>query len=225
MAKRLSITPTRRIDPVLQDAVKRHARHVGEIIWCWNILADQLFGLLVALVMENTSVRAQAVAYGIWAPLNSDAAKLDIIRSIAEEVLGSDPRHLEAVKWLLDRTEKLIVFRNDAAHVPIRVAFIGGLVGKKPVVRLSPRTGSARRQNVARLELQPIAKSWRRVRGDLMALSRYAHLLAFSIGGYPPQPSPWPRKPRLLALPPKKTVSPQKGRHSQRKAPRLPPSP
>jgi hypothetical protein len=225
MAKRLSMMPTRRVDPVLKDAVKRHARHVGEIVWCWNILADQLFFLLTALLVEKTSVRAQAVAYGIWTPLQSDAAKRDIIRSVAAEVLSGDREQIEAINWLLDRTNELAVFRNDAAHVPVGFAFVGGLVGKKPVVRLSPRSASSRRQNVERLESQPIAKTWRRVRGDLMALSRYAHLLAFSIGAYPPQPSPWPRRPRLLAVPAKTKASRRKGRRQPRAKRQPPPSP
>jgi hypothetical protein len=222
MAKAFSVTPNRRVDPILKDALKQHARHAGEIIWCWNLLTDQLFWLLTALVTERAEARGQEVAYAIWDLIQSDALKRDLIRGIASRVLKGEPKTLDAIKWLLDRTSDLSPFRNDVAHVPLRFASVGGIAGRRPKVVLSPVSGSGRKQAIERLLKEPTAKNWRRVRGDLLALSNYAFLLALNIRGGPPEP-PWPRKPRLLAVQRKKNGAKQKARHQLRKGPPPPP--
>jgi hypothetical protein len=218
--RRVTMMPTRRVDPFLKDALKRHARHAGEIIWCWNILMDQLFELLVALLIDRSDVRARLVAYGIWTPLQSDSAKREVILSIAEGVLEKEREQLEAVKWLLNRTSDLAQHRNDVAHVPVKF----GLLGVGYNVITSVQSWSTRRAAVQRLTETPTAAIWQRARGDLMALARYCQLLSANIRADPSSP-PWPRKPRLLAVPQKKKTSARKRRQPHRKGPKPPPSP
>lgn len=55
---------------------------------------------------------------------------------------------------------------------------------------------------------------------DLMALSRYTFLLASNLQG---APAPWPRRPALLSLPPRKKKSTSKGRRLPRKGRPPPP--
>ena len=207
---------------MLQDAVKRHARHAGEIIWCWNILHDQLFELLAALLIDRAEVRARLVAYAMWTPIQSDSLKRELVKEVAAGVLTSEPKVLDAVNWLLDRTSDLATHRNDVAHVPVKFAFIGAITGRPPRVMLSPMSGSGRKAAIDRLLGQPTAETWRRVRGDLMALSRYAFFLSSNIRGI--ERAPWPRKPRLLCVQAKKKKRPKKGRRKQPKSPPPPPS-
>jgi hypothetical protein len=207
----LRINVRRRVDPVLRKPIALHARHAGEIIWCWNILADQLFEVFVSLTSDDDLSRSYDVAHALWHAVQSDAYKLGLLRSVAEIKLKNSPIEQAAVIWLTDCAGDLIKHRNDAAHVPVKF-----IIRSPTDIGLSVDIASARTEAVYRLSTMPTAKIWRRLRGDLLALSGYAFCVAFTIRGV--GHAPWPHKPKLLCVPAKTHPKAKKGR---RKHPKL----
>jgi len=125
------------------------------------------------------------------------------------------PALLADIKWGLDRASQLSPYRNDAAHTAIWT--VEQPTGKRAVFP-DPRT--SRSPSIQRLANTPTAAIWRKVRGDLYALSAYFDLIDAHARYGPLQPLR--SRPAMQSIP-TKTATPsrvriQRGRARQPKA-------
>jgi hypothetical protein len=190
------VIPKRTLATILRDPVKKHARHAGEIIWCWNLLNDHLFGIFVTTLGLLGTKRAHEIGHAVWNSFQSDKAQREMLLDVAKAAFPPIPgvraerRELAAIKWLVKQTENLSKHRNDVAHVN-------------------------------RLADEPTALIWRRLRGDLIALCGYAELLTYALAMQPLSPT-WPSRPRMLCSPMRKS---KKKKVFLRRRPKEPPPP
>ncbi len=200
---------------------------------CWNMLHEQLFLLFVAANDGTTHMRSYEATYGIWHTIQSDKTQREMLEVAAKSRFGPytdlyskkqhqtalDKKVLAAILWITKMAAELSMHRNDAAHSPVYFALREDSSPRDPRFIVMP-TASGRKQAVKRLSDAPTREIWRRVRGDLIALTGYAsgYRLALLSDGR----APLPRKPRLLSV----KQSPQKTSPKARRRPRKgPPSP
>ena len=177
----------RRVPGLFQATYRRHAIHVGEIAVAWNALQSGLFQVFWALVSPDN----HAVAFGLWHCIQSDKTQREMLLAVAKAAL-SEGRMRRNVEWMCAKAELISPHRNDAAHTPISVYF-GSTAGFSVI----PNPMSTRTPAYQRLSAEPTDKLWRRVRGDLIALTNYAVTIAAEIREIGPL-VPSPRRPRLL---------------------------
>ena len=212
------IIPSRTIPAILRDPVKKHARHAGEILWCWNLLNDRLFWIFVCTLEQMSWPRSHEVAHAIWNSFQSDKAQRDMLLEVAKATFSQklimDPPTLEwvAIKWLVDRTNELSKHRNDAAHVPIVFSILSD-----NSFRPTPFSASGRKPAVYRLSQEPTSLIWRRLRGDLVALAGYAQLLTLALR-HEASARTLPGRPRLLCVQSTRSKPSKKGRRRRPKS-------
>jgi hypothetical protein len=110
--------------------------------------------------------------------------------------------HLE---WIMKCVKKLSESRNDAIHT--HVIFIEHIGG----VATIPHKLSARRQAIDRLRVSPTAAHWRKVCGDLNALTDFCHAI-YEHSVVAGLQGTWPHRPPLLTIPKMKRKSSKKAR-------------
>jgi len=198
---------------VHSQAIRLHARHTGEIVIAWNALQSSLFMLFAGLFGD---IHKQHFAHKIWHTIQSDKTQRELLLNAAEAIFGVRcPALLADIKWGLDRASQLSPYRNDAAHTAIWT--VEQPTGKRAVFP-DPRT--SRSPSIQRLANTPTAAIWRKVRGDLYALSAYFDLIDAHARYGPLQPLR--SRPAMQSIP-TKTATPsrvriQRGRARQPKA-------
>jgi hypothetical protein len=225
---------SRSIAPELRPALRRHARHVGEIIWCWNLLHQEIFLMFGYTINVPQELRSFDLAYGIWHTIQSDKTQREMLEASAKARFGPvsspatgkpvqsarDKRALACILWITKMAGQLSAYRNDPAHSPVYFAMTAGSTYADPNFAPVP-TGIGRRAAVERLRSEPTAEVWRKARGDLYVLARYAVGVRLAI--HSNGRAPWPRKPRLLCLPASAQRSIQAARRLSHAKPRSPP--
>jgi hypothetical protein len=191
----------------------RHARHIGEIAWRWNMLHEYIF-VLFNMVVRTRDPDNGKIVHGIWHTIQSDSTQRLMLEEAAKGRFGpqmefpsmkmvqpaAHKRALDSILWVTSSAGKLAQFRNDTMHAPI-VARGGVRPDNSVFVELIP-SASGRRPSVKRLRETPAEKTWRRVCGDLLALATYASYVAAALEWFPnAAPFPWPRRPRLRSVP------------------------
>jgi hypothetical protein len=168
-----------------------YAIDLGWCVYEWNRLQAS-FADLFALAVGN-----DRVGFAIWHAVKSDLTQRDMLMAASEQSYKDKdpPRAFDDIKWLIDRTSKLINPRNDAIHAPL--VFVNESLGN---ISLMPLyfLGSPRAKNLADKDLlKEIA--WCRAYTHLLA--EFAENLMFSIKFYPalkPEERPaWPDRPPL----------------------------
>jgi hypothetical protein len=194
-------------------AVRQHAWHVGEIAWAWN----QLHAVLFTLFWELLDSDSWEVCYAIWHSFPSDSAQRAMLKSVAVARLTPQSRGLSAVQWVIKQTDSLSGHRNDAVHSAVVYTV---QAGPPPKAILKPDEITSRKAALERLAAAPLDKTWRRLRGDLVALTDYSVRLVNTLPflGTPEAP-PWPLRPRLLVTPKSSRRPAPKGRRSRRAKP------
>ncbi len=210
-ARRIS----RRIPRHITVAVRQHNRQVGDILWAWNLVQDQLFGLFSYFFADKRHLSS-----AIWHTIQSDKVQREMLSAIARADLPANSKTFANIKWLLDRIGDLSPLRNDPAHTPIYVARLS--VGSA----LIPSAISGRPAAVDRLTARPTKQIWRAARADLFVLAVYAREISIRLENPTRQAllGPLPRRPALLSLVAKHHTGPRKSRPQSSKANRRPPS-
>lgn len=157
----------------------RHAKHVGEVIHAWNRAHASCF----ALFMRVGFAGDYAVAIDLWHTVHNDKGQ----RAMLEVVVRRRLRRglfQSGILWAIDALNTLSSFRNDAAHAEM-IWYYDQLV---PGLATRPTSR-------ARLTDTPLARNWRTLRGDLIAIESYLVFLemALTMG----LPRPLSRRPRL----------------------------
>lgn len=188
----------RRVPPFARDALKLHARRVGEIVWAWNFLQSRLFQLFWIL----TTPTNHKIAHGIWHSIQSDKTQRELVMAAAKGALTDRPDRVEDIRWILDRAEALSPFRNAAAHTTM--LFLQTL----PATRMVPDFTSSRGGALERLLDAPLDESWQKIKGDLWVLAGFTQYVAYNLH-VPETFRTLPNRPHLQSIPPSRRQSKQ----------------
>jgi hypothetical protein len=197
---------------------RRHAHQAGEVITAWNDLKASLFGIFGALLRMNSQPRYDGngdLPLALWHSIQSDSTQRELLLAAATAQLRAKSADLlRRIRWLRDTIDKLAHLRNDPAHTPI--AFASSPDGDSYLVQ---DWFTGRPAAVNRLGKTPLHTTWRKMRGDLFALSAYA--VAIRVFIQTSGAMPLPHRPRLLSLP---KSNPRKSRRRRaRGKPQRPP--
>lgn len=191
---------SRRIPTTISRAVKKHARHSGEISFVWNLLQDAFFHMFWGVVGDYRGDR-HAVAHALWHSIQSDKTQREMLREAAIGRPDLPPEFVEDITWAVKVAEYLAVFRNDAVHTPVRFAVL-----PNETLAIYQKI-SGRKQAVDRLAINPTASVWLRVRGDLVVLVAFCELVYRRHAAHGPN-APSTRRPPLSIVP-RDTQAPQ----------------
>jgi hypothetical protein len=96
-----------------------HATALGQLIFAWNDLHEQLAGVYWTLA----GYADDAVA--VWNKPTPDKHKRDLIRGLVSALPPANRNSAagmwDDVIWLVDTVDTLADFRNDAAHAPVTI--------------------------------------------------------------------------------------------------------
>lgn len=189
-------------NPRFLAGVRRHASHVGQIMWGWNFLQAAMFQIF----HQVTSPANEDLALTLWHTIQSDKTQREMMLGAAQVTLANNPRLLARIEWVVKRANDLSPFRNDGAHTGISLGYNAGSPNR---LKVYPDRKAGKPSAVARLLDKPVETYWRKVRDDLWVLGRYASSLAGQVNDahYPSL-----QKPRLLMLQPKSKGASRKHR-------------
>jgi hypothetical protein len=157
------------------------------------------------------------MAYAIWQSHSSDRTQREMLKEAANAAFHQKkrvPRILVNIRWLIDCASTLSTHRNDAVHTPVKFAPYG-----PEIVFVIPDTTSGREQNVDRMEKQPLASIWNKVRGDMLVLATFCEAISGHL--YLNGPSgPLPKRPPLLIARAKTQKTRKKSRRRKTPKPR-----
>jgi hypothetical protein len=167
-----------------------HATTLGQLIFAWNDLHEQLAAIYWTLAGYSDNAIAE------WNKPKVDNHKRDLIR---RWVNALPPAHRNMavdmwndVVWLVDTIDTLTDFRNDAAHAPVTI---------------EPESFLARRDNFTAGVISNSAWRNRRalnlIRKDLLAEFRWQRNVAIKLRDYAlnveralsDEYTPWPNRP------------------------------
>ena len=164
-------------------------------------------------------IHKQHFAHKIWHTIQSDKTQREMLYNAAEALLGVRcPPLLADIKWALDRASDLSPYRNDAAHTAIWT--VKQPTGKRTVF---PDPNATRWTTMQRLVATPTATVWRKVRGDLYALSDYVELINSHVRYGPLRPlQSRPQLQAVQAKPPRSPLGSRPPDQPKRKPPHQP---
>jgi hypothetical protein len=189
MAKRHKQTRHRGLQFTGRD-FRPHAMTLGQLIFAWNDLHEQLAAIYLTLAGYSDEAAAK------WNKPKVDKEKRDLIR---KWVNALPPAHnnmavdmWDDVIWLVATIEALAEYRNDAAHAPMTI---------------EPESFLARRENFTAGVVSNTARSNRRalnlIRKDLLAEFRWQRDVFTKLRDYAlnieralmDEHTPWPNRP------------------------------
>ena len=179
-------------DKWTDKAIKTHTRLVGEMVWAWNGL-HQSFSYLFGLIVQSSD---PSIGEAIWAALKSDSSQRDVLLASSKLRHGDKSAFGRRMRWAVNITEKLSVYRNDLVHTPMSGIALGprGLVTVVSSHAISPA-------RVHRLSRADTFKLLRTLRGDLVQLRNYVWDLGQRLYPYAiPMIGSWPDRPPLRTL-------------------------
>jgi len=188
MAKRHKQKPHRGLQFTGRE-FRPHATTLGQLIFAWNDLHEQLAAIYWTLADYSDDAIAD------WNKPKVDKHKRDLIRRWVN-ALPPDHRNMDVdmwndVVWLVDTIDTLTDFRNDAAHAPVTI---------------EPDAFLARRDNFTAGVISNSAWRNRRalnlIRKDLLAEFRWQRNVAIKLRDYAlnveralSDDAPWPNRP------------------------------
>lgn len=191
------------------DAFSRHVGQVGEIMYLWNRVQDNLFMIFWSMIGADN----HAKAYEIWHTIQSDSNQRGMVERLAAVELNR--RLCGHVQWVCRAHDKLAPYRNAFAHLGFYYDVIDGAY--------VPIGASARRQALERLNVEPKDALFKKLRGDLAAVENYSEMLGVRLFyGIEKAASPWPERPRLRLVPTGRPRQPKADRQSRKAKPTPP---
>jgi len=175
-----SFHASRRLNAIEYRLAKAHNQRVGDVIHAYNLAQAALF-----LIFRDVVVREDYyVAIGMWHSIQSDRAQRAFIEAHIRKTKRINETNRRNILWSLSEMDQLSTFRNDTAHSEV--------VWSADRLMLGTATKPASRVRLSEL---PFEQHWRKLKGDLIALSNYivGLDLSLSLG----QSRPLFRRPRL----------------------------
>lgn len=167
-----------------EDAYRTHTARIGEIVYLWNALHDNLFMTFLNLF----GLDEYETAHGVWHAVQSDKVQREMLKNAATARLK--PRLRRLVHWVCKRQEKLSCYRNDFVHVSFYYAH--------EKQGYAPNDMTAKRAAVDRMSERDLDTLYTQLNGDLCALINYSDEIAYRVGHQRPAgPTPFLGKPVL----------------------------
>jgi hypothetical protein len=174
-----------------------HATALGQLIFTWNDLHEQLAIIYWTLSGYNDA------AIDEWSKPKVDVQKRKLIR---KWINALSPAHramaaqmYEDIIWLLEELDHLTDYRNDAAHAPLTFepeSFLTSLKDHTAGVVSNTVWKNQRAMNLAR---KNVLAEFRRQRDITMKLRDYALNIERALSD---EHTPWPKRPPRLASKP-----------------------
>jgi hypothetical protein len=172
-----------------REALRPYAAAIGEIVFHWNRLHDNL-STLFELIIKSPS---REIGVAIWFSTDSDFAQRKMLRAAVEKTKELTDAQRADIIWALNRIdESLRHDRNDAIHAPL--VFLHMLEGS---IRVVPDFRSA----------SPRAKSlWKKANINIRQILDEHAQLAEALGDFiegafrfilSPTECAWPDRPKL----------------------------
>jgi hypothetical protein len=171
---------SRRWSKLVAGLVKPHNQHVGDVIHAYNSAHAGLFILFWRLVANEN----YDLAISMWHTAKSDRSQRDLIEAFIANSTEIKKTYKNAILWSITSLNQLASFRNDAAHSEM-IWYYDQLI---PGLATKPSSQE-------RLLKLPFERHWRKLKGDLIALSIYLIMIDMSISLN--ERSPSPKRPRL----------------------------
>lgn len=195
-------TANRTLSPLESNLVRSHGRKIGEVIHAYNAAHAALFVLFWRLAANAK----YELAIDLWHTAKSDRSQRDMMEAVVRNTDNLNKTYKKALLWAIGSLNELSQFRNDAAHTDMIWYYD----------RLIPGL-STRKQIRERLQDLPFEQNWRKLKGDLIALSTYLGLIEISLMC----DEPWPLTKRpILQLARSTSEQTQKQRRQAKKAAR-----
>jgi hypothetical protein len=183
--------------PTGQESIKLfepYAIAMGELVYAWNHLQEELAGLFWRL----SGIENGAIAFAIWHSTPNDHAQRAMLRACAEVALADKELPRAEVIWMLDKIDNSLRHkRNNAIHAPLTLYtdHTGTTVIPYDLTN-NPRADS--------LEGKEILKEliWYRQTAD--TLRQFCWQLRHAL--HPARPQPLPGRPTLPHLGPQTTA-------------------
>lgn len=202
-----------------ENLIAQHSRQAGEVITAWNILHYQMFMIFMVL-MGNDNYR---LCYGLWHCIKNDSAQIEMVKASAVATLPPRSKVLANILWIVSCIESIRSLRNAITHTAIIFYFDQDSQRTK----IAYDAITAMPHAIKTLANNPTHKIWRRLIGDLWALSQYA---GYAINDLTNRENPHvrmssPRRPRMLVAKPSPSRSVRSRRAKDAKAFRRQPRP
>lgn len=177
----------KQVDSRTDEAKRRHAQLVGEVLWAWNDL-NKILGFAFSAVLNHPHPFMGQV---LWTALASDNAQRTQFLAVLDWVDDVPERVKERYRWAIKQTSDLALHRNDITHAPA-----GFLITERGIETTFSVSGNSMKRYVRHLETDVgLQKKMVLLREDIRRLEKYvAHVWRKQAG----QKIPSPRKPKLM---------------------------
>jgi hypothetical protein len=165
---------------------RSHATALGQLIFTWNDLHEQLALIYWTLCDHDDG------ALDKWSRPPSDKQKRELIRRRANKFSPSAKNMWDDIVWLLDAIDDFTDFRNDAAHAPVTIEPESFLSRRDNFTAGVISNSSWRNRRARNLIRKDLLAEYRWQRNVLTKLRDYALTIERSlVDDY----TPWPKRP------------------------------
>lgn len=171
----------------MMKMLRPHATLIGEIVFCWNGLHENLANVFWGV----TNIANGLVSQSIWHSLASDIAQRKMLKAAVMARYAEDSKEYIDICWVIEQINDLSINRNSSIHAPL--AFVTDITGTS----LMPSPHS---QNIyaKRLAGKDLIEEFTLYIDRLSLLSTYARDLWASL--FFPEHHAWPKRPPLQDL-------------------------
>jgi hypothetical protein len=147
-------------------AKRRHAHHVGEILWAWNDL-NKTLGVLFSEALNHPN---KLVGQVLWTTLTNDQSQREQLLALLVWNSSATTRDADRVRWLVKQVGELAPFRNDIVHGPT-----GYSIGSKGLSTRFTALGNSYKRWVRHHSIEvELAEMMALLLEDLEKLNKYA---------------------------------------------------
>jgi len=175
--------PKRSLHHGNRAAMRQHNARVGAVIHAYN----SSHAAVLMVVLGAAGKDSHQAARSLWFNHSTDAAQREFAAIYCRDNFGIRPPIRRAINWALNALKELARHRNDAAHSDMIWHYDRlqpGLITKDAAY--------------ARMQEQPFEAIWKKLQGDLSALSNYLMDLYLDVVNNNTWPSS--RRPKLLLV-------------------------
>jgi len=108
-------TPQPSANDLWDDAFKPYAIEIGFLVREWNGLQEKLCDIFSTVL----GVKNGAVARAIWYAVQNDRLQRKLLQEAAKATFEKQPKILDAILWLVDKTDGIGQQRDNAIHSPV----------------------------------------------------------------------------------------------------------
>ena len=174
-----------------REAFSPYAAAIGELVFAWNALHDNLAKLFELVVAS----RSREMGMAIWFSTDSDYSQRKMLRAAVNNASQLTKAQVDDIVWMLNKIEgDLRHNRNDAIHSPF--AFVHGIPGDTAIFVIPAfMSNSPRARSLSRNAGHDLKKYLEEQTQLADALAEFVRKICNSI--LAPVIHSWPEKPKL----------------------------